>query len=850
MTLRERLIYGDGADSGLTAVQAVAENLLGKLHKHHDEAGLLTFVAYDFKGNVQEKARQVIGNAAILEVFKQPPPKWQVRAFRVNWQPLQGTTLEAHAGKLLDQTVYRTAMSYDALNRVKTMRYPQDVGGARKELRPRYNRAGALESVELDGRTYVERIAYNAKGQRTLIAYGNGVMTRHAYDQETSRPARLRTERYVKPDALTYRPTGAPLQDLAYGYDLAGNLLTVRDRTLGSGLPAAPNALDRTFTYDPLYRLLSATGRECDAPPPVPWSVGPRCADITRTRAYKETYQYDSVGNLRRLQHQATGGSFTRVLALAPNSNRLAKMTIGSKSYAYTYAPDGALIREEVSRHLEWDHAGRLRVYRTQAGDSEPTVHTHHLYDAGGQRVKKLVRKKGQAEVTVYIDGVFERHQVIATGALQEHDTLHVMDDQSRIAQVRVGQPFEDDKSPAVQYHLGDHLDSSSSVVDEAGSWINREEYTPYGETSFGSFARKRYRFTGKERDEESGFYYHGARYYAPWLARWVSCDPLGMIDGSNLYQYVKNRPTVAVDLTGTQTDHVDIGADPDVRAAAEKSINELADQGALTDKRVHATPAQKPMSRKEARKKANAGAADYRKSAGMTDPNVQAGHTAAARHAPKSGIRPEDMNSPDTFQELHSRKGQGLDVEVTDQAGKTKTTTRHRAQEGLIDDAVERVEAANKGKLSPQGQLDAAAEVRWRTENIPLDQRNVKMLRKSGSAATEVGGKLARASGHLKTAAKRLGAAVPVIGMVLGHASAAHAAASGDVQGAALDEFGNVPIAGDLVDAARAGYSVGEAINEYIPPDVQDAIGGTINEIVNEGGWKELFRHPFGIGM
>ncbi len=44
----------------------------------------------------------------------------------------------------------------------------------------------------------------------------------------------------------------------------------------------------------------------------------------------------------------------------------------------------------------------------------------------------------------------------------------------------------------------------------------NREEYSPYGETTFGSFARKRYRYTRRERDEESGLYYHGARYYAP----------------------------------------------------------------------------------------------------------------------------------------------------------------------------------------------------------------------------------------------------------------------------------------------------------------------------------------------
>ena len=73
---------------------------------------------------------------------------------------------------------------------------------------------------------------------------------------------------------------------------------------------------------------------------------------------------------------------------------------------------------------------------------------------------------------------------------------------------------------------LGDHLGSSSVVLDGDGGVRQPRGVHPYGETSFGSFARKRYRFTGKERDEESGLGYHGARYYAPWLGRWTSCDP------------------------------------------------------------------------------------------------------------------------------------------------------------------------------------------------------------------------------------------------------------------------------------------------------------------------------------
>src|SRR5262249_14509717 len=144
--------------------------------------------------------------------------------------------------------------------------------------------AGGLEQVFLDNTLYVERIVYDAKGQRALIAYGNGVMTRYAYDRLTFRLKRLRNERYSKPDDLSYHPNGEAIEDVGYDYDLIGNILSIRDRTPGSGFLNNPealtvsdpvlaqllvsgNALNRRFDYDPIYRLLSATGRECDRPP-------------------------------------------------------------------------------------------------------------------------------------------------------------------------------------------------------------------------------------------------------------------------------------------------------------------------------------------------------------------------------------------------------------------------------------------------------------------------------------------------------------------------------------------------------------------------------------------------------
>jgi RHS repeat-associated protein len=242
-----------------------------------------------------------------------------------------------------------------------------------------------------------------------------------------------------------------------------------------------------------------------------------------------------------------------------PPYNRLTHVGNDDPALAQTHFFDanGNLIRENTSRHFEWDHSDQMKAFRTQVAGAEPSVHAHYLYDPGGQRVKKLVRKQGGAgfESMTYIDGLFELHRWKQGAALpEENNRLHLMDSEERVAMIRVGSPHPEDKGPNVQYHLGDHLGSSNLVVDEQAHFINREECTPYGETSFGSFARKGYRFTGKERDEESGLYYHGARYYAPWLARWGSCDPSAFSDSLNPYLYALDNPLRRIDPHGAQS--------------------------------------------------------------------------------------------------------------------------------------------------------------------------------------------------------------------------------------------------------------------------------------------------------
>lgn len=621
MTLREALSYGDGGRSDQPAQERAASranNSLGKPVLHKDEAGELSVSAYDFKGNLLAKTRKVIADESIIAALDASGAP--ARSFTVDWD-----------NSPLLEGAYVTSMTYDALNRIKTMWYPEDVGDsqqppARKILRPHYNRAGVLERVVLDTEIYVERIAYNAKGQRVLIAYGNGIMTRYAYDPKTLRLARLRTERFANA-ATTYTPNGAPLQDFAYEYDLVGNILAITDQVPGCGvrnhplagplepddpvvarilaarpglklLLAAGDVLIRSFKYDPLYRLLSATGREANnIASPRPWEDFARdgfnwgvtatpSPDSARdsTRTYTETYAYDVAGNMLTMNH----GVWTRHFGMAgftpkqwqekvsdflaggspawgTQGNRLTNFgTDENQGQSHTFDGNGNLTREYTNRHFSWDCADRMIAFADRATAASPaSKEAIYLYDAGGQRIKKLVRQQtGEVETATYIDGIFEHHRWSKPGQPTiENNTLHVMDNQSRIAIVRVGSAFPGDGALniSVKYHLGDHLGSCNIVLGgtnaTGGTFINREEYFPYGETSFGSFGRKRYRFTGKERDEESGLYYHGARYYTLWLVRWVSCDPVGAQDSINLYRYLSRSPTIATDRTGKETD-------------------------------------------------------------------------------------------------------------------------------------------------------------------------------------------------------------------------------------------------------------------------------------------------------
>ena len=157
-----------------------------------------------------------------------------------------------------------------------------------------------------------------------------------------------------------------------------------------------PGNLTRTFEHDPLYRLLSATGRESTGVLPQPtWDQNIRPEDHTKTNTYKRSYVYDMLGNIQELKHIANGHSannFTRGFKYGSSftDNQLQTLVIGSNSYNYKYDPCGNVTQENTDRYPEWDFANKMRFFKIQAGAGTPSIATQYFDDATGNRVKKI----------------------------------------------------------------------------------------------------------------------------------------------------------------------------------------------------------------------------------------------------------------------------------------------------------------------------------------------------------------------------------------------------------------------------------------------------------------------------
>ena len=125
--------------------------------------------------------------------------------------------------------------------------------------------------------------------------------------------------------------------------------------------------------------------------------------------------------------------------------------------------------------------------------------------------------------------------------------------------------PKPDAQRPVAQvyFYHPDHLGTATLLTDINGQPYQYFLNLPFGEEmaaqrAGGDFS-SRYKFNGKELDEQTGYYYYGARYYDPVISRWLSVDPLAeKYPGFSPYNYTANNPVMLVDPDGKWLPKID----------------------------------------------------------------------------------------------------------------------------------------------------------------------------------------------------------------------------------------------------------------------------------------------------
>jgi RHS repeat-associated protein len=454
--------------------------------------------------------------------------------------------------------------------------------------------AGNISSVNA-----IANLTYDAKGRKKTLALGNGTITRYTYDDQNFRLTSLFTRRpgavpggdsgsNTANDPRPKRPCG--MQNLNYTYDPVGNITHIQDDAQDSvyfGNKFIEPSND--YVYDALYRLIEGTGRENPANPSPPnsrlesWPSDNFPSDLI-PRNYTQRFVYDEVGNFTTMNHLAgTGIGWTRNYLTKPANNRLDRTWYGSTTGdAVTYyhdthgnllnlnriAPPSADPGERWGLAIRWDW--RDMICRFDGGGGGVA---RYQYGIDKQRTRKqITRSGGVVEERIYLGGYELYRRSSAQGVVEEIESHHLFEGEQRILlvdDVITSSKGTQDPRPdglvaktqtLFRYQYGNHLGSACLELDDKAEIISYEEYHPYGTSAYRAMKNgieappKRYRYTGMERDEESGLGYHSGRYCAYWLGQWLSTDPKSMVDGLNLYCYAGCEPIGRRDPTGTQS--------------------------------------------------------------------------------------------------------------------------------------------------------------------------------------------------------------------------------------------------------------------------------------------------------
>ncbi|HCT7987943.1 TPA: RHS repeat protein, partial [Serratia liquefaciens] len=307
-----------------------------------------------------------------------------------DWQGADALTWNG----LLADEVYTTLTTADAAGAVLGT---TDAKGNRQRMA--YDVAGRVSGRWLTVKGGAEQVivrslAYSAAGQTLREEHGNGVVTTYTYAPQTQRLTGIKTER-----PAGHASGARVLQDLRYGYDPAGNVLSVRNDAEETRFWRNQKVVpESTYAYDSLYRLVRATGREManagQQGPGLPSATVPLPTDGAAYTNYTRTYTYDAGDNLTQIRHSApaTNNTYTTKITLSDRSNRgvLSTLTENPAEVEALFTAGGQQTQLQPGQTLVWTARNELQTVTPVVRDGGADDRESYRYDAGSQRVLKV----------------------------------------------------------------------------------------------------------------------------------------------------------------------------------------------------------------------------------------------------------------------------------------------------------------------------------------------------------------------------------------------------------------------------------------------------------------------------
>jgi len=296
-------------------------------------------------------------------------------------------------------------------------------------------------------------------------------------------------------------PDQSVIMDYRYSYDKMDNITT---KQTGHG--------DYNYTYDELYQLTEAANPTLD----------------------DEAYTYDKVGN--RLTATDVMNEWVY------NTNN--EMQDGD-DVSFTYDENGNTISKLLSGNLVHTYGYDVDNRMTSVEDDQGAAVATYGYDPFGRRLWKDVG--GVKTYFFYSDeGLAGEYD----GAGVEIKTYSYLPDSTWSTD-----PLFMKMSITYYWYLNDHLGTPQMIVNNNGAAVWSAVYDAFGGANIDvELLENNLRFPGQYFDIESGLHYNWHRYYDPKIGRYLRIDPIELLGGFNLYQYVDANPINYSDSKGLRT--------------------------------------------------------------------------------------------------------------------------------------------------------------------------------------------------------------------------------------------------------------------------------------------------------